>query len=66
MSVNSYLEGLASQLVLSTSEKDHISNSISTIKSRLDSYFEPNMTNEDIEGIIVKLLDEWKAKGGRG
>jgi len=23
------------------------------------------MTNEDIEGIIVKLLDEWKAKGGR-
>ena len=35
-------------------------------QSRLDSYFEPNMTNEDIEGIIVKLLDEWKAKGGRG
>lgn len=34
-------------------------------QSRLDSYFEPNMTNEDIEGIIVKLLDEWKAKGGR-
>ena len=29
MSVNSYLEGLASQLVLSASEKDHISNSIS-------------------------------------
>ena len=34
-------------------------------QNRLDSYFEPNMTNEDIEGIIVKLLDEWKAKGGR-
>lgn len=34
-------------------------------QSRLDSYFEPNMTNEDIEGIIVKLLDEWKMKGGR-
>lgn len=34
-------------------------------QSRLDSYFEPNMTNEDIEGIIVKLLDEWKAKGGQ-
>lgn len=33
-------------------------------QSRLDSYFEPNMTNEDIEGIIVKLLDEWKMKGG--
>lgn len=34
-------------------------------QNRLDSYFEPNMTNEDIEGIIVKLLDEWKAKGGQ-
>lgn len=34
-------------------------------QNKLDSYFEPNMTNEDIEGIIVKLLDEWKAKGGR-
>lgn len=32
-------------------------------QNKLDSYFEPNMTNEDIEGIIVKLLDEWKAKG---
>jgi ParB family chromosome partitioning protein len=34
-------------------------------QNRLDSYFAPNMTNEDIEGIIVKLLDEWKAKGGQ-
>ena len=34
-------------------------------QNKLDSYFEPNMTNEDIEGIIVKLLDEWKAKGGQ-
>ena len=31
---------------------------------KLDSYFAPNMTSEDIESIIVKLLDEWKEKGG--
>jgi len=31
---------------------------------RLDSYFAPNMTNEDIESVIVKLLEEWKEKGG--
>ncbi len=34
-------------------------------QERLDSYFEPNMSNEDIETIIVKLLDEWKEKGGQ-
>lgn len=34
-------------------------------QKRLDSYFEPHISNEDIEGIIVKLLDEWKAKGGQ-
>lgn len=34
-------------------------------QKRLDSYFEPNMSNEDIETIIVKLLDEWKEKGGQ-
>lgn len=34
-------------------------------QNKLDSYFESNMTNEDIEGIIVKLLEEWKMKGGQ-
>ena len=34
-------------------------------QKQLDSYFEPNMSNTDIENIIVKLLDEWKEKGGR-
>ena len=34
-------------------------------QNKLDYYFEPNMTNEDIEGIIVKLLEEWKMKGGQ-
>lgn len=33
-------------------------------QKRLDNYFEPNMSNEDIEEFIVKLLDEWKEKGG--
>jgi len=34
-------------------------------QKRLDSYFEPNMSNSDIEELIVKLLDEWKMKGGQ-
>lgn len=34
-------------------------------QKRLDSYFEPTMSNEDIESIIVKLLEEWKEKGGQ-
>ena len=39
MSVNSYLENLASKLILSDSEKDSITTSINTLQSRLDSYF---------------------------
>lgn len=31
---------------------------------RLNSYFEPHMTNEDIENIIINLLEEWKQKRG--
>lgn len=31
---------------------------------KLDSYFDPLMTNEDIENLILRLLDEWKEKGG--
>ena len=31
---------------------------------KLDSYFTPDMTNNDIEELILKLLDEWKEKGG--
>lgn len=40
MSVNSYLSDLASSLVLSESENTHVSTSLSTIKSRLDYYFD--------------------------
>ncbi len=35
-------------------------------QKKLDDYFEPNMSNDDIEKLIVKLLDEWKQKGGQG
>ena len=33
---------------------------------KLDSYFDPTMTNDDIEELIIKLLEEWKEKGGIG
>lgn len=39
MSVNSYLESLAGQLVIRESERESISTSLSTIESRLKSYF---------------------------
>ena len=32
-------------------------------QKKLDNYFTPDMTNEDIEKLIVHLLDEWKSKG---
>ena len=35
-------------------------------QKKLDDYFEPNMSSEDIEELIVKLLNEWKLKGGKG
>lgn len=47
MSVNSYLEQLASSLVLAENEKEHIKISVNAIKSRIYSYF------SDIEDIIV-------------
>lgn len=33
-------------------------------QKKLDTYFEPNMSNEDIEKLIVDLLEEWKRKRG--
>ncbi len=39
MSVNSYLDNLARKLILSDSEKNSISTSISTLEYRLNSYF---------------------------
>ena len=31
---------------------------------KLDSYFPSTVTNEDIESVIIKLLEEWKIRGG--
>lgn len=45
MSVNSYLSGLASDLVLSDSEKKSIQTSITTLASRLNSYFGSAVTS---------------------
>ena len=39
MSVNSYLENLASNLILSSTEKDNIKISINTLETRLNLYF---------------------------
>lgn len=53
MSVNSYLEGLASNLVLSSTEKTHISTSVATIKDRLDKYF-ADVTDKKLFGSYVR------------
>ena len=31
---------------------------------KLSSYFEPSVSSEEIERVIISLLDEWKQKGG--
>lgn len=53
MSVNTYLSGLASDLVLSNSEKTSITTSINAIKSRLDSYFS-DLTEKKVFGSYVR------------
>ena len=53
MSVNSYLTDLASDLVLSESEKSSITTSISTINSRIDSYF-LDVTDKKVFGSYVR------------
>lgn len=45
------------------SEKKPIPRKVVFDHKKLDNYFTPDMTNEDIENLIVKLLDEWKEKG---
>lgn len=53
MSVNTYLQGLASELVLSSTEKDSISTSLSTIKTRLGIYFD-DVTEKKVFGSYVR------------
>ena len=43
MSVNTYLSDSASNLVLSTKEKESITTSINTLEIRLESYFGANI-----------------------
>ena len=54
MSVNTYLQGLGSSLVLSASEKSSISTSIATISSRLSSYFGSEVTEKKLYGSYVR------------
>lgn len=46
MSVNTHLTGLASELVLSDTEKSSIATSISTLSSRLTAYFGSGITGQ--------------------
>lgn len=55
MSVNSYLTDLASALVLSSTEKDHISTSVETIKTRLSLYFS---TEVEEKKYLVRMFAE--------
>ena len=50
MSVNSYLSNLASELVLADFEKNRVSNSLETIKSRLSNYFGSDVTERKVFG----------------
>lgn len=53
MSVNTYLQRLVSSLVLNSTEKDSISTSVSTIESKLDSYF-ADVTKKKVFGSYVR------------
>lgn len=54
MSVNSYLTELASSLVLTSSEKDSISKSVDTIKTRLSLYFPTEIEEKKVFGSYVR------------
>ena len=48
MSVNSYLQTLGSDLVLSSTEHDKIKTSVDTIKNRLLYYFGSSVTEKKV------------------
>ena len=64
MSVLSYLESTASNLVLSNTEKSSITTSLNTIKSRIDTHFGSNVTDHfqfgsySRETILPRKYDE--------
>ena len=54
MSVNSYLQDLGSELVLNSAEKNSISISIDSLKSRLSSYFGNDIKDKKLYGSYVR------------
>lgn len=64
MSVNTYLSNCASDLVLSSSEKESITTSINTLETRLTSYFGSNIKENfkfgsyTRETILPRKVDE--------
>jgi len=55
MSVNSHLTALASALVLTETEKTGIATSITTLASRLDSYFQKDITSHILFGSYPRV-----------
>ena len=54
-------ESVYAIMVISTAKERQITISHNAIAK----YFEPDTSNEEIESIIYRLLDEWNKKGGR-
>lgn len=55
MSINSYLENLAGELILSSLEKDSIKTSINALKIRLNSYFESEIEEQFVFGSYPRV-----------
>ena len=55
MSVNTHLTALASALVLTETEKAGIATSITTLASRLDSYFQKDITSHILFGSYPRV-----------
>lgn len=64
MSINSYLDNCASNLILSTNEKNSITTSISTLETRLNLYFGSEIEEKFVFGsytrvtILPRKIDE--------
>lgn len=54
MTVNSYLQGRANNLVIRETEKEKILKSVDTIKSRLSSYFSSDLSDALLFGSYTR------------
>jgi hypothetical protein len=54
MSVGTHLTSVSNDLVLSAEEKTSITTSISTLSSRLDSYFENGITDHFSSDLVLE------------